>query len=83
MSFLEIYNEELIDLLGAESVENPRLKIYEDSTKKVTFCSLGYSGIPLKVHSHQAKIEAKAKIFFNASRLFVDIFRFRLLVRSM
>lgn len=35
VSFLEIYNEELIDLLGAESVENPRLKIYEDTTKKV------------------------------------------------
>ena len=35
VSFLEIYNEELIDLLGAESVENPRLKIYEDATKKV------------------------------------------------
>lgn len=35
VSFLEIYNEELTDLLGAESVENPRLKIYEDVTKKV------------------------------------------------
>jgi Kinesin motor domain len=35
VSFLEIYNEELIDLLGAESVENPRLKIYEDNVKKV------------------------------------------------
>jgi kinesin family protein 11 len=34
VSFLEIYNEELIDLLGAESVENPRLKIYEDNVKK-------------------------------------------------
>ena len=34
MSFLEIYNEELIDLLGAESVENPRLRIYEDQTRK-------------------------------------------------
>lgn len=38
VSFLEIYNEELIDLLGAESVENPKLKIYEDVTKKV-YCS--------------------------------------------
>ena len=34
MSFLEIYNEELIDLLGAESVDNPRLKIYEDMARK-------------------------------------------------
>ena len=40
VSFLEIYNEELIDLLGAESVENPRLKIYEDSAKKVSLPSL-------------------------------------------
>lgn len=38
VSFLEIYNEELIDLLGAESVENPRLKIYEDAGKKVQYC---------------------------------------------
>jgi len=35
VSYLEIYNEELIDLLGAESVDNPRLKIYEDHVKKV------------------------------------------------
>jgi len=35
VSFLEIYNEELTDLLGAESVENPRLKIYEDNLRKV------------------------------------------------
>ena len=36
VSFLEIYNEELIDLLGADAVENPRLKIYEDATRKVS-----------------------------------------------
>jgi kinesin family protein 11 len=35
ISFLEIYNEELMDLLGAEAVDNPRLKIYEDSNRKV------------------------------------------------
>jgi len=35
VSFLEIYNEELTDLLGAESGENPRLKIYEDNLRKV------------------------------------------------
>jgi len=35
VSFLEIYNEELTDLLGADSVENPRLKIYEDNLRKV------------------------------------------------
>ncbi len=34
VSFLELYNEELFDLLG--SSEDPlRLRIYEDSTKKV------------------------------------------------
>jgi kinesin family protein 11 len=36
VSFLEIYNEELIDLLGAESVDSPKLKVYEDVMKKVT-----------------------------------------------
>ena len=42
VSFLEIYNEELIDLLGADSVENPRLKIYEDNLRKVLmlYCEL-------------------------------------------
>ncbi|ESN96200.1 hypothetical protein HELRODRAFT_68075 [Helobdella robusta] len=38
VSFLEIYNEELIDLLGSESVDGPRLKIYEDTTKKMGGC---------------------------------------------
>jgi hypothetical protein len=34
VSFLELYNEELFDLLG--SSDDPlRLKIYEDSTRKV------------------------------------------------
>lgn len=34
VSFLEMYNEELFDLLG--STDDPlRLRIYEDSTKKV------------------------------------------------
>jgi len=27
---MEIYNEEIIDLLGAEMADNPRLRIYED-----------------------------------------------------
>ena len=31
---MEIYNEEIVDLLGAENIENPRLRIYED--KKVS-----------------------------------------------
>ena len=35
ISYLEIYNEELVDLLGAEHVENPKLRIYEDVAKKV------------------------------------------------
>lgn len=34
MSFLELYNEELFDLLGS-SEDALRLKIYEDSAKKV------------------------------------------------
>jgi len=36
VSYLEIYNEELIDLLGAETEENPKLKIYDDASRKVT-----------------------------------------------
>lgn len=35
MSFLELYNEELFDLLGS-SEDALRLKIYEDSAKKVS-----------------------------------------------
>jgi len=34
VSFLEIYNEVLTDLLGADSVENSRLKIYVDNIRK-------------------------------------------------
>jgi len=34
VSFLEIYNEELFDLLGSNSLENQRLRIFEDSAKK-------------------------------------------------
>lgn len=34
VSFLELYNEELFDLLGS-SVDPLRLKIYEDSSRKV------------------------------------------------
>ena len=34
VSFLELYNEELFDLLGS-SVDPLRLRIYEDNTKKV------------------------------------------------
>ena len=55
ISFLEIYNEELIDLLGAESVENPRLKIYEDSIKKV-------GDLPEAKHIHLAKLSSHAKL---------------------
>jgi len=40
VSYLEIYNEELTDLLGADSVENPRLKIYEDNIRKVLYCTV-------------------------------------------
>ncbi|CAD5116546.1 DgyrCDS5425 [Dimorphilus gyrociliatus] len=34
VSYLEIYNEELIDLLGGQTAVPPRLKIYESSDKK-------------------------------------------------
>ena len=36
VSFLELYNEELFDLLGS-SIDPLRLKIYEDSARKVSF----------------------------------------------
>ncbi len=35
VSFLELYNEELFDLLN-RSAEHARLRIYDDTTKKVT-----------------------------------------------
>ncbi|XP_065071676.1 kinesin-like protein KIF11 [Rhopilema esculentum] len=34
VSFLEIYNEELFDLLGTSSLDSQRLRIFEDSSKK-------------------------------------------------
>jgi len=34
VSFLELYNEELFDLLSS-GVDNSRLRIFEDSTRKV------------------------------------------------
>lgn len=34
VSYLEIYNEDLIDLLGGQTSGPPRLKIYESSDKK-------------------------------------------------
>lgn len=36
VSFLELYNEELFDLLST-GVDNSRLRIFEDSSKKVQF----------------------------------------------
>ena len=36
MSFLEVYNEELVDLLYQSAEHPPRLRIYDDTTKKVT-----------------------------------------------
>ena len=38
VSFLELYNEELFDLLST-GVDNSRLRIFEDSTKKVRHCT--------------------------------------------
>ena len=35
VSYLELYNEELFDLLGS-SESDMRMRIYDDSTKKVT-----------------------------------------------
>ena len=34
--------------------------------------------LALKLYSDQTKVDTKAKIFFNVSRLFFDLFRFRL-----
>ena len=56
VSFLEIYNEELIDLLGAESVENPRLKIYEDVSKKACIESFIFSSADPKVSSAELMV---------------------------
>ena len=36
VSFLEIYNEELFDLLGT-SLDSQKLRLFEDTTKKVCF----------------------------------------------
>lgn len=36
VSFLELYNEELFDLLS--STDLSRLRLYEDNSKKVGFC---------------------------------------------
>ena len=34
--------------------------------------------LPLKLYSDQTKVDTKAKVIFNVSRLFFDLFRFRL-----
>ena len=41
VSYLELYNEELFDLLN-NSMDALRLKIYEDATKKVGKCFARY-----------------------------------------
>ena len=38
VSYMEIYNEEIIDLLGAETADNPRLRIYEDRKVHALVC---------------------------------------------
>ena len=37
VSFLEIYNEELFDLLASGSLESQKLRLFEDATKKVLY----------------------------------------------
>ena len=39
VSYIEIYNEELMDLMSDNivSASNPKLKIFEDNNKKVSF----------------------------------------------
>ncbi len=39
VSFLELYNEELFDLLSS-SVDNSKLRIFEDSARKVIIVAL-------------------------------------------
>ncbi|WAR21929.1 KIF11-like protein [Mya arenaria] len=55
VSFLELYNEELFDLLGS-SIDPLRLKIYEDSTRKGSVIIQGLEEIVVKskdeVRSH-------------------------------
>ena len=36
VSMLELYNEELFDLLSANDSSNVKLRLFEDSTRKVT-----------------------------------------------
>ena len=36
VSFLEIYNEELFDLLGGTALDTQKLRLFEDTTKKVS-----------------------------------------------
>ena len=41
VSYLELYNEELFDLLGSSECDM-RMRIYDDSTKKVTLSEALY-----------------------------------------
>ena len=43
VSFLELYNEELFDLLST-TVDNSKLRIFEDSARKVSLMSLNSYG---------------------------------------
>ncbi len=36
VSFVELYNEELYDLLGSTEVDGERLRLYEDPTRKAS-----------------------------------------------
>ena len=49
VSYLELYNEELFDLLSSQE-DTPRLRIFEDSAKKVSF-PLDSSWLEKKLHS--------------------------------
>ena len=64
VSFLEIYNEELIDLLGAESVDNPRLKITRILRKRLL------NFIRFLLISHISILSLFEKIFKNEFKSF-------------
>ncbi|TKR65189.1 hypothetical protein L596_025630 [Steinernema carpocapsae] len=48
VSYLELYNEELYDLLGASDLKNTRLRIFEDPMKKGSVVINGMEEVPVK-----------------------------------
>uniref|UniRef100_A0A1I7Z7K2 Kinesin-like protein n=1 Tax=Steinernema glaseri TaxID=37863 RepID=A0A1I7Z7K2_9BILA len=48
VSYLELYNEELYDLLGASDIQSTRLRIFEDPMKKGSVVINGMEEVPVK-----------------------------------